>query len=1294
MATKQNYTIDSGIDISTSNTSVAGISSSASDGSGLSTLELRPDTSVSNDQYIIVDPGTSPNTIRLRAGGNINDSAATFALGGTATGISISDSNEEIILNANNKSYSFDSAGNVTLPDGGAVNFERTAITQDTAFGPFTITSDTGITLNSDGSNAWTFGINGNLTLPGNSSSINYANGSPYVALSNPGSKIVNGTSNVEIAVTDGSVTSSVSGTVITTVSGSGLAVSGNVSGNVITANTINATASNVSNLAAGSGNITTLIATTANVSGNVSFNSKVVLNSVANVVINGGANGQFLQTDGQGNLSWATPVVAPTFINNGSSNVAVTANGNVSVDIGGTANVAIFSSDGLTVAGNISANNLTVPGNLTVTGNLNYNQTQQLQIEDPIIEQGGGPNGAPLTTNDGFDRGALLRYFDSGSNSEKAAFVGWRNSTGEMIAAKDVTIANNIISVTSWGNLLAGNVVANLIATDANVSGNITVGGVSDLGNIASIRISGGNSGEVLSTDGSGNLSWIAGGGPSVPDPTGIQAGFAVITGGSNDYTLGYPSSISDGVFGGSLLTASNVGMNFSIGGSPRLTIGGLAQFYTSVSVSGDISTSGDVSAARGFFSGNMELSSSANLLVWNANRLYIGGATANNQVLTSNFSGAARWANVQLSGDSNSAAYYSFSDFVVTQNGNNVLYINNSAQRTTIAQNLTVTGSSSANSIFSNGVQANTTLTVLGTFTANATGNIRNLNVLGNATITGNAVFNGLANVDTANLRFVSNSGSNGQVLTSNGGGGVSWTTISTGTSSNIANGTSNVSIDGSGGNIVFTANGIQHGIIRRYNTDLLGGQIALGWNTQSNNSAGAHTVAIGTSAGRTSQGFRGIAIGYEAANTSQSEDAIAIGTTAASNSQGNNSIAIGFAAGRFSQGSNAIAIGWYAGSAFGDPNAGPQGQSSIAIGASAATNGSGQGGIAIGFQAASSVNSKSSTNYVAIGNNIREIGNSTVAIGPSVNGGNSQNSILIGAITSVGQNPANNVIILNASGSGTTGATANAFYVNPIRNITSSNSNSANVLVYNTNTREITSTQNNLLVNGNSNITIVANANVNISAIGNANVVTIGNAGATITGTTTVTWLVATQSANVPIVNATTVNATTVTATGNITAGNLIGAHANGNTDINIPTANGNILFDVSGTSNVAVFTPTGMIGRIRPRVTTVAAVSGTLNIDTDSVDQYNITAANAAWTMGIPTGTFYDGQQLMLRWNDNGSARAITWTTGVANSWRSAGATLPTTTTANRVTYVSAVYNTFATRWDVYRVSTQA
>jgi len=90
------------------------------------------------------------------------------------------------------------------------------------------------------------------------------------------------------------------------------------------------------------------------------------------------------------------------------------------------------------------------------------------------------------------------------------------------------------------------------------------------------------------------------------------------------------------------------------------------------------------------------------------------------------------------------------------------------------------------------------------------------------------------------------------------------------------------------------------------------------------------------------------------------------------------------------------------------------------------------------------------------------------------------------------------------------------------------------------------------------------------------------------------------------------------------------------------------------------------------------------TATLTVDSDSYDAYELTAQAAALSVANPTGTPTDFQMLMLRFKDNGTARAITWS---GSEWRAVGVTLPTTTVISKVLYVLAARNVGATKWDV-------
>lgn len=130
--------------------------------------------------------------------------------------------------------------------------------------------------------------------------------------------------------------------------------------------------------------------------------------------------------------------------------------------------------------------------------------------------------------------------------------------------------------------------------------------------------------------------------------------------------------------------------------------------------------------------------------------------------------------------------------------------------------------------------------------------------------------------------------------------------------------------------------------------------------------------------------------------------------------------------------------------------------------------------------------------------------------------------------------------------------------------------------------------------------------------------------------------------------------------------------------------IPSATTTLI----GTADTATLTNK----RITPRIGTVASAS-TITPTSDASDQYNVTALAVPATFAVPSGTPTDGQKLIIRILDNGTARALTWTT-TAGGYRVVGTVLPTTTIASKTTYVGCIYNSAAARWDVVAVSTQA
>jgi hypothetical protein len=81
---------------------------------------------------------------------------------------------------------------------------------------------------------------------------------------------------------------------------------------------------------------------------------------------------------------------------------------------------------------------------------------------------------------------------------------------------------------------------------------------------------------------------------------------------------------------------------------------------------------------------------------------------------------------------------------------------------------------------------------------------------------------------------------------------------------------------------------------------------------------------------------------------------------------------------------------------------------------------------------------------------------------------------------------------------------------------------------------------------------------------------------------------------------------------------------------------------------------------------------------------------ITAQAVGLTLANPTGTFTEGQALMIRIKDNGTARTIAFDT----NYRAIGVTLPTTTVISKTLYLGIIYNATDSKWDIVGYNLQA
>lgn len=172
----------------------------------------------------------------------------------------------------------------------------------------------------------------------------------------------------------------------------------------------------------------------------------------------------------------------------------------------------ALIVKGGVGIAGNVfinanlSAKDTVITGNLTVTGTTTTVNSSTTQLQDPIIDLGTGANGATLVTNDGHARGLSLHYY---YGSAKDAFIGWDTANGQFALSNDATVSGGTLTINTYGDVKANGFYGYQEGT-ANLT-QLTVTGISRLGNVGNVKITGGADGYILKTDGQGNLTWVS---------------------------------------------------------------------------------------------------------------------------------------------------------------------------------------------------------------------------------------------------------------------------------------------------------------------------------------------------------------------------------------------------------------------------------------------------------------------------------------------------------------------------------------------------------------------------------------------------------------------------------------------------------------------------------------------------------------------------------------------------------------------------------------------------------------
>jgi hypothetical protein len=535
-------------------------------------------------------------TANLMSAGSINSNSTITATGNVTAG--------NFITNGT-VAAGFISAADANIANVNIINIEVTNI-ETTTVDAETVTSNGNVT----GGNVISLGI---VSAVGNITGGNVISLGIVSAVGNITGGNVSGTSLTGTLLTAAQTNITSLGTL------ESLTVTGNVTGgNLVTAGLTDTSTLNVTNNA-NVGNLGTggLIVATGNITGGN-------LITAGQVTATGNISGNFFL----GNGSQLTGIDA-TSIQNGTANVRTFENANVTVSAGGIANVLIVTSTGaniagtLNVTGNVTGANLItvgtvqtsnlivsgiesvgtlnvsgdtlISGNLTVSGTTFTANVQSLLITDPVLGLGSGPNGAPLTSNDGLDRGIKMFYF---TDAEKIAFMGYNNPQGKMLLATDVSIAGDTVTVNSLGTTVVGTLESNVVTATGNVTG----------GNLktASVTIGNGPISGVTTISASGNAN--------VGNIGATNAVFTNVTGTvttaaqPNITSVGTLTSltVTGNVSGGNLTTSGAVtgngraltSLNASNMDTGTLPAARLSGTYT-ITVSGSATTAGTVTTA-----------------------------------------------------------------------------------------------------------------------------------------------------------------------------------------------------------------------------------------------------------------------------------------------------------------------------------------------------------------------------------------------------------------------------------------------------------------------------------------------------------------------------------------------------------------------------------------------------------------------------------------------------------------------------------------------------------------------
>ena len=340
---------------------------------------------------------------------------------------------------------------------------------------------------------------------------------------------IANGTSNINTPISGGNITVGIGGTsntVVFTSTGINVAGYANISSGITTAGTITLGSGTGGNLTGANVlSATTIIASANLTAGNIAGGNLISANYIS-------GNGYLLTGISAGS---ATSVV------NGNSNISIVANSNASINIAGISNVVVITSTGINLSGYINATKFVgeagnvsniqganVSGNVTSAIQTHYaniaNSVAGSNVSGSVAQAtyAGTANSVAGANVSGNVTSAIQTHYANIANSvagsnvsgsvAQATYAGTANSVAGANVSGTVATATNAGTVTTAAQPNITSVGSLTGLTVSNVTGvvNFTTTANVTLGSVSNLHISGGTLGYVLSTDGSGTLSWV----------------------------------------------------------------------------------------------------------------------------------------------------------------------------------------------------------------------------------------------------------------------------------------------------------------------------------------------------------------------------------------------------------------------------------------------------------------------------------------------------------------------------------------------------------------------------------------------------------------------------------------------------------------------------------------------------------------------------------------------------------------------------------------------------------------